>query len=317
MVRSFFILTMLIFFSCGPKKELTLSSSLSQELDRSIDTSNYQSEIMAWREKRVTNLTGPSGWLNLAGLFWLSNGINTFGSSENNAIQFPKGRIPERAGYFTLDNSSVLIVGRPGVEFSYQDQAIREMIMYHPDVYHPDSIQNPALRYDSLEWFIIKHENRFAVRLRDLKNPLLKDFKGIDYYPIDASWRLKARFIEATETKTLAIADILGMTTQRVSPGSLVFNKDGKEYELDVLEGSSDDMFVIFGDDTNAKETYGAGRYMYVKKPDSNGVTIIDFNKAYNPPCAFTAFATCPLPPRQNIMNMSVYAGEKNYGEHH
>lgn len=275
-----------------------------------MDRAAYEMEINSWHEKRVTSLKGPQGWLNVAGLFWLKEGINTFGSDSRNDIVFPDGKIAGKAGYFLLKQGIVTVDIGPGVDVLSKEERVSHLILFHPD-----SSTNPTLQAGALQWFIIKRDSKYGVRLRDLESAELKKFTGIERYEIEPSWRATARF-EKTEGRTIPITNVLGQTTDQSSPGTLVFNLHGKELKLDALDEGGDEYFIIFGDATNAKGTYGAGRYLYVKKPDPSGKTVIDFNKAYNPPCAFTAFATCPLPPKQNILPIAVSAGEKNYESH-
>ena len=170
------------------------------------------------------------------------------------------------------------------------------------------------LKHNTLRWFVIKRGERYAIRLRDLESPFLKEFHGIETFIVDSKWKLKAKFVP-TAGKKIAILDITGQTSQQDSPGVLVFTIAGKEYKLDALT-EGEEFFIIFGDKTNKKETYGAGRFVYATKPDAEGYTFLDFNKAYNPPCAFTPYATCPLPPKQNLLPIEIKAGEKNYGHH-
>jgi uncharacterized protein (DUF1684 family) len=171
-----------------------------------------------------------------------------------------------------------------------------------------------VLKHKSLRWFIIKRGNKFGIRLRDLESPFLKEFTGIDTFPIDAKWRVKAKLIKE-ENKKIPILDVLGQTNLQDSPGKLVFTIDGNEYSLDALE-EGESLFIIFADKTNKEETYGAGRFVYTFKPNASGEVYLDFNKSVNPPCAFTPYATCPLPPKQNSLPIAVIAGEKNYGHH-
>ena len=269
-----------------------------------------RAEIDAWHQKRLLELRGPQGWLNVAGLFWLKEGINSFGSDKSNDVVFPEGKIAERAGFFVLSNGVVSTDIARGAMITSKGKAVDHMV-----VFHPDSARNPTLSHDSLRWFIIKRDTKYGVRLRDLDSEELKTFSGIERFEVDPAFRLTATF-EKTENRTIPITNILGQTTAQPSPGTLVFNLDDKEYRIDAIDEGGEDLFIIFGDATNTKETYGAGRYLYVKRPDASGNTVIDFNRAYNPPCAFTAFATCPLPPKQNVLPIPVQAGEKNYDLH-
>ena len=170
------------------------------------------------------------------------------------------------------------------------------------------------LSYSSLNWYIIKRTNKFGVRLKDSEHPNLKSFKGIDHFPIDQNWRVKARLEPYDSAKTIRVPNVLGQVSDMPCPGALVFEINGQTYKLDAIDVETDDEYwLIFADETSGEETYGAGRFLYVNKIDSTGITYIDFNKAYNPPCVFTPFATCPLPPTQNRLMIRIAAGEKNY----
>jgi uncharacterized protein (DUF1684 family) len=182
-------------------------------------------------------------------------------------------------------------------------------------IFDKDSARQPVVSSGHLRWTIIQRGEKIGIRLRDLESPLVTQFKDIDRFPVDTAWRIQAALQPQGQTPTIAITNILGQTNQQPSPGKLVFSVGNKQYTLDALE-EGDELFIIFGDETSGKTTYPSGRFLAVKKPDANGLTTIDFNRAYNPPCAFTSFATCPLPPRQNILPFAVTAGEKNYGHH-
>ncbi len=294
----------LLITGCGSKKENGTSV---------IDPVAYKTEIDTWHEKRVTELKGPKGWLNIAGLYWLKEGINTFGSDPGNSIVFPEGTIPARAGFFMLKQNKVSLETAKDVEITSRGKSVKQLIAFNPD----SARSAPAMNYGSLEWFVIKRDDKFGVRLRDFKNPELEKFSGIERFPVDTAWRIEATFEKADTLKTIPITNVLGQTTPQPSPGTLVFQVNGTTYRLDALDEGGDEYFIIVGDETNTRTTYGAGRYLYVARPDAEGKTIVDFNKAYNPPCAFTAFATCPLPPKQNILSVAITAGEKNYGTHH
>jgi uncharacterized protein (DUF1684 family) len=296
-----FLLSGIILFQCAPKREVLTPEQLA----------SYTAEIQVWDQKRIEELKGPKGWLNLAGLFWLNEGINTVGSGPDNTIVFPEGKIPARAGFYLLKDNLVVFEATPKVVITSKGIPVTRMTAFHPD-----SAAAPVLAFESLQWFIIKRDRKYGIRLRDMNNPALVNFTGVERYSIDPAWRLQAVFEKTTSAKTIDITNILGQTTPQASPGTVVFTVDGKEYKLDALDEGGEEYFMIFGDSTNTHETYGAGRYLYIKKPDAEGKTVIDFNKAYNPPCAFTSFATCPLPPKQNILPIAVKAGEKNYGKH-
>jgi uncharacterized protein (DUF1684 family) len=165
---------------------------------------------------------------------------------------------------------------------------------------------------------VIKRGERYGLRVKDANAQTRTHFLGLDYYPTDPKWRFEARFEPYKPAKKIPITDVTGMTSDNISPGALVFMMDGKEVRIDpVLEEGSDELFIIFKDATSRDETYQAGRYMYAPMPGPDGKTIVDFNKAYNPPCSFTSFATCPLPPPQNRLTVRVEAGEKRYAGGH
>jgi uncharacterized protein len=297
-----FLLTAFFFLSCKPtKKEEVII----------IDTVAHKTEIEQWQAKRINDLKAPNGWLNLIGLHWLHDGINTFGSGKNNDIVFPEGKIADKAGYLVLKQNKVTLEIAPKVNITVEGKPVKSLT-----VFNPDSTRQPVVEFDSLRWTIIKRDDQFGVRLRDLNNADLKNFKGIERYPVDVKWKLKAKWEKADSTKTIDITNVLGQTTAQKSPGTFVFEIDGKEFRLDALMGNKEEYFIIFADSTTGKETYGAGRFIYVKHPDENGKAFIDFNKAYNPPCAFTPYATCPLPPKQNMLDIAVTSGEKNYGDY-
>ena len=269
--------------------------------------SDYLKELNDWHKQREENLKKENGWLNLAGLFWLNEGRNTIGSDTKNDHLFPGDKCPDFLGEIFLQNGEVEFSVLNGHEVFIEGVKIQKAKIF-------PSEKPIILQYGSLKWFIIKRGEKFAIRLRDLKSPFLEEFTHIEHFKIDPKWNFTAKFVK-TENKKISILDITGQTSQQDSPGKLVFRIGKKEYSLDVL-AEGDQFFVIFGDKTNKISTYGGGRYIYTNLPDAGGNVKIDFNKAYNPPCAFTPYATCPLPPKQNLLSVKIAAGEKNYGFH-
>jgi uncharacterized protein (DUF1684 family) len=162
---------------------------------------------------------------------------------------------------------------------------------------------------------VIQREDKVGVRFRNLKAKTLLEFKGIERFPVDAKWLVKAKVIPRDQNP-LMIMNVLGQNTAQKHGGQLEFDIEGKTYRLDAIDEGGKKLLVTFADATSGETTYGSGRFLYIDKPDANGYTYIDFNNAYNPPCAFTEFATCPLPPPQNRLNISISAGEKKYGQH-
>ncbi len=290
---------------------LILMIGCTQEKGQSEDPMAHRQEIDEWHAKRERSLKSDDGWLNLAGLYWLNEGFNTFGSATTNDIVFPEGKIAANAGTFMVQNGRVTIEASKDVEIRMDTTVISRAL-----IHVPDSSFYPVLSHGSLKWLVISRSGKLGVRLRDLESEAVANFKGVDRYPVDLSWRLKASFERYDPVKQIDITNILGQTYQQPCPGALVFEINGATYRLDAIDEGGDEYFVIFGDKTNEHETYPSGRYMYVSLPDADNMVTVDFNKAYNPPCAFTAYATCPLPPRQNILDVAIEAGEKNFGTH-
>lgn len=279
--------------------------------DQRIDKVAYEKEINDWHAKRVAqDLLGDHGWVNLAGLYWLEEGFNTFGSDSANDLIFPDKMAPN-GGTFFVQNNKVTINVANGVEILQDTLVVKELL-----VFDGENKIYPVLKHGSLEWNVIERNGQLAVRLRDKESEAVKNFKGVERYPVNLEWRLEGRFEKYDEERTIEITNIVGQTYAQPNPGRLVFEIEGTEYGLDALSEGGPEYFVIFGDKTNEHETYPSGRYMYVQPADENDRVIIDFNKSYNPPCAFTEFATCPLPPKQNVLPIAITAGEKKYGNH-
>jgi uncharacterized protein (DUF1684 family) len=273
--------------------------------------SAYFASINQWHQQRIERLKKENGWLNLVGLYWLSEGENTFGADNSNKVIFPKDNAPAFIGSIILKNGQASIKINKGINVTSGGKPVSELSLVS------DSADNATvLALGSLRWVFIIRNGKYGIRLRDVDAPLVKDFKGIETYPVNDDWRFNAKYVPYNPPKIISVSTIIGTVEKDTVPGALVFKVDGNEYKIDPIE-EGNDFFIIFADKTNGTETYGAGRFLYTSKPDSAGIVVLDFNKAYNPPCAFTKFATCPLPPKQNYLNIDVAAGEKTYGEGH
>ncbi len=271
----------------------------------------YIKQIQEWHHERIENLKKEDGWLNLVGLYWLKEGANKFGSGKDNDIIFPKGKAPLHIGSLFLKDGSVTIKVDAGIKVTYNGKPVKSMKLVS------DEENNPTvLAIGTLRFFIIKRNDKTGVRLRDLDAPLLKQFKGTKMFPINEDWKITADFTPFNKPKLFHVNTIIGTVEQDTMPGYLTFKVKGKEFKLDPLKDDNR-LFIIFADETSGVETYGAGRFLYADMPDSNGKVILDFNKAYNPPCSFTPYATCPLPPKQNFLKLKITAGELKYGEGH
>lgn len=275
---------------------------------------SYQKSIDEWHQKRIEGLKAPDSWLSLAGLFWLKDGENPFGTDPSNDVVFPEDKGPAEMGVFIMKGGQVTVKVNEGVEILHDKKSVTTLEM------KSDATGNPTvLNYGTLSWFVIERGEKIGIRLRDSSNPRIADFKGIERYPVSEKWRIEAHFEPYDIVKTIAVPTVLGTVSDSLCSGALVFEIEGRKYSLDpIADEDIEGYFIIFGDETNGRETYGAGRFLSASEAGPDGKVILDFNRAYNPPCAFSPFATCPLPPEQNILPIAVRAGEKAYaGGHH
>lgn len=269
---------------------------------------DYRAAIESWRSDRLAALRAPDGWPALVGLFKLDPGKNTFGADPDNDLVFPP-HAPGRMGAIFVAPDSIAIKMEKDVSVRIRDSVVQYAAL------SPDTPM--LLEYGSLSWHLIERGGTPLIRLRDTLHPARFQLKQLPYFPIDSEWRIQARFIPFDPPQMLPVRNVLDMDIDQQCDGKLQFEKDGQILEIWVLDGGPEEYFLIFSDQTTGEETYGGGRYMYVPRPDSTGYTTVDFNKAYNPPCVFTKYATCLLPPAQNRLNIAIRAGEKMYGELH
>jgi uncharacterized protein len=271
------------------------------------DPEAYRKQIEAWRKERVDGLKQENGWLTLVGLYWLKPGENRFGSDPGNPVILPKGKAPALAGVLVRKGDAVTLRVEPGVKLTADGKPVTA-----PLPLTADSKGKPTLlELGSLSFYVIERGDRLGVRIKDKESPERTGFKGLDNFPLAPQWRVVARF-EPYKDKKIPIANVLGQVMDEPSPGAVVFDWQGKTYRLDALGDPKEGLSLIFGDASNGKSTYGAGRFLDTDPP-KDGKVVVDFNTAYNPPCAFTAFATCPLPPAQNKLPIAVEAGEKKF----
>jgi uncharacterized protein len=280
--------------------------------DRMVST--FPADIQKYRSDREARLRREDGWLTLVGLFWLDPGANTFGSAKTNKIVMP-AKAPAQMGTLSLAGDHVTLTPDPSAALSVDGKRVTAPVELLPDTNEKGPTR---VNVGGMHFLVIKRGERYGIRVRDPENPARVHFKGLDFYEPDPRWRVTARVEPHDPPRKISITNIVGMTSEEASPGSLVFDLNGQTYRLDpILEEGSDDLFIIFRDATSRDSTYPAGRYLYASPPGPDGKVILDFNKAYNPPCAFTPFATCPLPPLQNRLPVRVEAGEKKYKEAH
>ncbi len=276
----------------------------------------YAAEIDEWRSQRLARLTSEESWLSLTGLFWLQEGENVFGSAAGGAVVLPDPSIPEVVGSLVLSPDGVVsarVQENAGV-FINGDPLSEEAAL------SPDTSDSPdTITAGRIKFHIIQRGDRFGARVKDPQAPTRSSFKGIDHFPIDPDFKVEARFEPYDAPREVAIPTVLGEDTSMIATGLLRFSIDGTEQTLEPYLGSPDapQYFLIFRDATSGESTYGAGRFMSAAVAGEDGITTLDFNLAYNPPCAFTPYATCPLPPPQNGLDIAIEAGEQYHGEAH
>jgi uncharacterized protein (DUF1684 family) len=270
--------------------------------------SAYRKEIEQWRQDRAKSVGSPDGWLAVAGLFWLEQGENRIGTDDKDAVVLPK-RLPKHIGTLVLKGDEVKAVAVDGVKLLLNGKPFIQAELKSDAVGKPDQ-----LSIDSCTFFVIKRGDRIGVRLKDSQSEHRLRFKGLEWYPIREDWRILANFVPYDPPRTMKIASVIGTQSEMKSPGYVTFTRDGKEYRLTPVEEDGK-LFFMLRDKTSGDTTYGASRFLYAEMPIA-GKVILDFNRATNPPCAYTAFATCPLPPAENTLDVAITAGEKTYPDH-
>jgi uncharacterized protein (DUF1684 family) len=277
----------------------------------------YADSIEAFHQRRATAIAGPEGWATHLGLWWLKPGLNRIGTDSSFAIALPRNRSPRILGDIVVDGDSARFIPFRGAAVRIGQDPVAAPVTLHSDVEGNQTV----LRAGSLILYYITRGGgtRKAVRIKDTLHVARTTFAGHQYFPTDTSFRVTARFVPKPTADSMNIIDVLGIETRMWWPGELRFRLKGKEYVLQVIrepEDHGEQLFVMFKDSTNLKETYPAMRYTYVAPPDSLGRTVLDFNQSYSPPCAFTAFATCPFPPPGNTLPLRITAGELRPAHH-
>ncbi|MBL9176200.1 MAG: DUF1684 domain-containing protein [Verrucomicrobiales bacterium] len=262
---------------------------------------------VTWKARRTESLAGTNGWTTLVGLHWLKEGTNSAGSAPTNDVLLPAGRSAPEIGQFIRTGDSVQFIASSGIDAHVEGRPVTRTSLVS-DHTPPPSL----LEVGPLSIIVIERSGRIGLRIRDPESPWRKNFKAPECFPYSPSWRIEGRYDPFPSPRTLRVPSMIGGTQDFPSPGALVFRHDGAEYRLDVaVEPGESDYFVMFRDATAGRTTYGSGRFLYVSPPDASGRVILDFNRAYTPPCGFTPFATCPLPPTQNRLPFPIPAGEK------
>lgn len=273
-------------------------------------TQAYRVEFERWRAKREGRLRSADGWLSLVGLHWIEPGAHYIGSGADNGMRIDTG--PAHLGMIELRDGRLRFTPDKAAEVTLDGKPLKSATTLASDKDGEPSVV--AFDGGEANFTVIERTGRFAVRVRDARAKTRTAFAGLEYFDPDPAWRLQARFEPHPPGRTIDIATIINTIEPMANPGAVVFEKDGKPYRLEAVDEGDGRLFLIFADRTSGHATYGAGRYLYALKADSAGRTVVDFNQAYNPPCAFTPHATCPLPPPENRLDLAITAGEKKYG---
>ena len=275
----------------------------------------YRGEIEQWRSHRLERLTADNGWLTLVGLDWLRPGVNRFGSAPDNDVTLSAPGVPPVAGTLEVtDDNTVTLHPAEGSGLTVNGQPASEQVLATDADGHPD-----VLGLGRLSFYVIARGDRLGVRVKDPDAEARRGFKGIQYFPIDPSYRVTATFEPYETPRQVQVPTAIGTPASMLAPGLLHFTLKGESLSLEPYLESPDakELFIVFRDATSGETTYGGGRFLDAAVPGSDQTTVLDFNRAYNPPCAFTPYATCPLPTEENILSVAVEAGEKHEGGGH
>lgn len=292
-----------------------------------VDPEAHRAEVQRFHDARVAELAAPDSWLSLIGLYWLQEGELTLGADPASDVVLPADKAPPRLGRLVRTGDEVRFVAEPGVRVTSGIDSTLALSAgsgaFPPDVSGDPAITDEALgsagpgksivhRHGPLNWVLMTSGDQLALRVRDNESPNYDDFHGIDRYPISVEWAVTARWVP--QEKSILVPDVLGGAAEAVSPAFLEFWIGGERHTLDVTgEPGADRYMMVFADGTSGRGTYGAGRYMWFDAPDEQGRVVLDFNKAYNPPCVWTGYAVCPLPSRDNRLAVAIEAGEKDW----
>jgi uncharacterized protein (DUF1684 family) len=272
----------------------------------------HAARVIDWWATRDARLRDPDGWLTLIGLHWLSPGENRFGADLDNEVVLQGDDVPPVAGSLWVEDDAVrLVTDSPAV--SAGGESVLEAAS---GVSLADDLSGKPTVLDlgSLRMYVIRRGDRLGLRVRDHASPELARFRGMDHFPIDPAWRLTGQLEPAAAGRTIEVVDVTGAVSHDLTPGQVAFERGGATWRVEALPGGDDGkLWLVFGDATNGRETYGGGRFLYTEPVADDGSVVLDFNLAYNPPCVFSPYATCPLPPPQNRLDLRIEAGERDY----
>lgn len=266
----------------------------------------YEEEINAWRKNRLERLTADDGWVTLAGLFWLREGENRFGRSPSNNLVANYPGFPDQAGVFSVAGTEVRFRAHGQADIRCQGQPVSELRLTS-DLDGPPTV----LHFQAFSWHLIQRGEKLGIRMKWSDHPNRKRLTRIPSFPVSTEWRVTGRFYPYKTPKKLMIPSVIGIDNAEECPGEIRLRVKGHEV-IFYPTGNRDSLTLLFGDAGNGGESYSGGRFLPLEAPDREGNIVVDFNRAYNPPCVFTPYATCPIPIMENILPFPVEAGEKN-----
>jgi uncharacterized protein (DUF1684 family) len=285
---------------------IVLPLMADEPLSVAVQHDSHQQAVEAWRTARHERLMKPDGWLTLVGLEWLNEGESRVGSAADNDIQLSGG--PAYWGSVFLADNKLRFMTADSVNVKTNGESLPETELIADVDGEPTLISS-----ESISFYVI-FRGSYGLRVKDANAKVLKDFNGVDNFPIDETWHIDGRFTRAEEGASIEIVNVLGQISDSQVFGTFEFDMEGKTHSLLALgSADSENLWFIFADRTSGRETYGAGRFLYSDGMPENGHLVVDFNKSYNPPCAFNSYSTCPLPPQRNRMDLAVTAGEKDF----
>lgn len=275
------------------------------------DNPSYKQSVEKWRQDYENSLKADDGWLTVAGLFWLHEGQNRFGSAAGNDIVLPAGSAPATAGYFDFHAGKTVVHVNPGVPVTWLKSKTPNTKPIEAAELQPDSRQDRLVIGD-LTLYVHKSGERFSIRMKDKNSKLRREFHGLRWFPVNEAYRVTARYVPYDAPRQVEIQTVLGDKEHLTIAGQAIFSLNGKEHRLEAEKEDDGTLTFVFRDLTSRKDTYQAARFLDTDPP-KDGKVELDFNKAYNPPCAYNPYTTCPLPSPGNRLQVEIPAGEKRY----
>jgi uncharacterized protein len=273
-----------------------------------VNSPSYQEDYAKWRKE--LEASRRKNWLTLVGLFWLRDGENRVGGDQKDEVPLPADKAPAQVGTISFHDGKAMFHAVPSADVTNEGKPVQDTAL------EPDTTGKPTiLQLGDLRMLMIRREQKFGIRVRDIHSHNLAKFKGTEFYPVNDNYVVNATFIAYDNPRKVAIPTVLGQNAEMDSPGEVEFTLNGQKVRLQAVTEGTPELMLIIKDQTSGKTTYPPGRFLDTDPP-KDGKVVIDFNRAYNPPCAFTAYATCPLPPKQNWLPTAIEAGEKYSGHH-